>query len=460
MLYISRMPRTRISSSCMVICFINTLWRPWVVLGLGLLSCACQRTATPETPPPRPAGVVPVRIEQHGHAARLLRGGRPYRVRGAGGVARLADARRAGGNSIRLWTSDYADALLDSAQHHQLTVLLGLWLGREVEGFNYYDPAAVQRQRREVEAQVLRYRHHPALLMWNLGNELDLEAANPRVMLEVNELARLIHRLDPYHPVTTTLTGQLGMLRNINAWCPELDVLSVNAYGSLSTLPADLRRLGWTRPYLVTEFGGPGWWEVPRTAWKAPLEATSTEKASFARHCYRAGIARDTALCLGSYVFYWGHKFELTDTWHSVFTRAGDRTEMAELMQELWQGPPVGNRCPRIRQLLVQQQPATASLRLRPGQPYPAHVVASDPDQDPLQAQWEVIPEKPATEENEYQLRSTPPVPVPGVVPATARQLSTTLRAPTRPGYYRLAVVVTDGRGNAATANFPFAVEP
>ncbi|MDU0370232.1 glycoside hydrolase family 2 TIM barrel-domain containing protein [Hymenobacter endophyticus] len=431
----------------------------WVLAIVSGLLIGCQRTATPERLPPQPAGVVPVRVVQQGENARLLRGGRPYRVRGAGGLARLAEVQRAGGNSIRLWTTDYADALLDSAQQYHLTVLLGIWLGREVEGFDYYDPAAIQRQRREVEAQVLRYRHHPALLMWNLGNEMDQQASNPRVMAEINELARLIHRLDPYHPVTTTLTGQLGMLRNINAWCPDLDVLSVNAYGSLATLPADLRRLGWTRPYLVTEFGGPGWWEVPRTTWKAPVEATSTEKAAFARQCYQAGIAQDTARCLGSYVFYWGHKFELTDTWHSAFTRAGERTEITELMQELWAGPPLTNRAPRIGQLLLHSLPATASVRLKPGQRYPVRLLATDPEADPLHTRWEVTPEKPFAEENEYQQRSTPPLTLAGVVPAAAR-LHTTLRAPSQPGYYRLAVVVTDGQGNAATANFPFAVEP
>lgn len=431
-----------------------------VLLAFHTLLMGCQRAAVPEELPARPASVVPVQLVRQSGAARLLRGGRPYRVRGAGGLARLAEVHRAGGNSIRLWSTDYADALLDSARHYQLTVLLGIWLGREVEGFDYYDPAAVQRQRREVEAQVVRYRHHPALLMWNLGNEMDLEASNPRVMAEVNELARLIHRLDPYHPVTTTLTGQLGMLRNINAWCPDLDVLSVNAYGSLATLPADLRRLGWTRPYLVTEFGGPGWWEVPRTTWKAPLEANSTEKAAFARRCYQAGIGQDTALCLGSYVFYWGHKFELTDTWHSVFTRGGERTEMAELMQQLWAGPPVRNRAPRIGPLLLNHQAATTSLRLKPGRQYPARVTATDPEADPLHTRWEVMPEKPFAEENDYQRRSTPPEPAVGAVPATAPGLQTTLRAPSQPGYYRLAVVVTDGQGNAATASFPFAVEP
>lgn len=422
------------------------------------LFAGCQRATMAELPE-LPAGVVPVRIEQTARGARLLRGGQPYYIRGAGGLAHLAEVRRAGGNSIRLWSTDYADALLDSAQQHQLTVLLGIWLGREVEGFDYYDPVAVQRQRRAVEAQVLRLRHHPALLMWNLGNELDLEASNPRVMVEVNELARLIHRLDPYHPVTTTLTGQLGMLRNIRAWCPDVDVLSVNAYGSLSALPADLQRLGWTRPYLVTEFGGPGWWEVPRTAWKAPVEASSTAKAAFARRCYISGIQNDTARCLGSYVFYWGHKFELTDTWHSIFTSQGERTEMAELMQELWAGPALTNRAPRIRQLLLRQQQATASIRLRASQAYPVQLQASDPDADPLQTRWEVTPEKPYAEENDYRQRSTPPVTVPNAVPASVSGLRTTLHAPASPGYYRLAVTVTDGKGNAATASIPFAVE-
>ena len=46
---------------------------------------------------------------------------------------------------------------------------------------------------------------HPAVLMWVVGNELNLESRDPRVWNAVNDLAVMIHREDPHHPVMTTL---------------------------------------------------------------------------------------------------------------------------------------------------------------------------------------------------------------------------------------------------------------
>ena len=40
-----------------------------------------------------------------------------------------------------------------------------------------------------------------------------------------------------------------------------------------------MKAAGFTRPYIVTEFGPFGFWEVGSTAWKAPIEPSSTEKA-------------------------------------------------------------------------------------------------------------------------------------------------------------------------------------
>ncbi|WP_400190814.1 glycoside hydrolase family 2 TIM barrel-domain containing protein [Hymenobacter sp. B81] len=431
----------------------------WVVGGLlgGLV--ACQRPLA-EPPQPRPpAGVVPVKVEMRDGQARLLRGGQPYYIKGAGGLERLAAVRQAGGNSIRLWSTDYAETLLDDAQQQGLTVMLGIWLEREQEGFDYYDAAAVRRQKEHVREQVLRFRHHPALLMWNLGNELDLEATNPMVYEAVNDLARMVHELDPHHPVTTTLTGQLGMIRNIRAWCPELDVLSVNAYGSLQTLPADLRRLGWNKPYIVTEYGGKGWWESDRTSWNAPIEETSTQKAAFARQLYLTSVRADSARCLGAYVFYWGHKFELTDTWYSLFTRAGEKTALVDVVQELWSGRAPANRAPEMGGLLLNGKTAHGDLRLQAGRRYPALVVGTDPEADSLRVRWEVVPDKTPAEENLYKPRSTPPEPVAGSIEG-AWGLQAQLVAPARPGRYRLHATLLDGQGGAATANLPFYVSP
>src|SRR5690606_40102511 len=62
-----------------------------------------------------------------------------------------------------------------------LTVMLGLRMGHERHGFDYDDEVAVREQKESIRAQVLKYKDHPALLTWGLGNEVDLMYTNTNV---------------------------------------------------------------------------------------------------------------------------------------------------------------------------------------------------------------------------------------------------------------------------------------
>ena len=82
-----------------------------------------------------------------------------------------------GGNSFRTWGIGPATRKeLDEAQRFGLRLTLGVWLGHKEHGFNYNDAGSVQKQKEQVRQAVLRYKDHPALLMWGLGNEME----NPR----------------------------------------------------------------------------------------------------------------------------------------------------------------------------------------------------------------------------------------------------------------------------------------
>jgi hypothetical protein len=50
----------------------------------------------------------------------------PYYIRGAGGSTHLDKLVAMGGNSIRTWGIDNAQEILDNAQKHGLTVMLGV----------------------------------------------------------------------------------------------------------------------------------------------------------------------------------------------------------------------------------------------------------------------------------------------------------------------------------------------
>jgi hypothetical protein len=88
--------------------------------------------------------VVKVQKDEAGY--RLLRGGQPYVIKGAGGRMYLETLKEAGGNSLRTWGEDDLEPLLDRAHELGLTVTIGIWLGQERQGFNYADAGAVRRE--------------------------------------------------------------------------------------------------------------------------------------------------------------------------------------------------------------------------------------------------------------------------------------------------------------------------
>jgi hypothetical protein len=334
--------------------------------------------------------------------------------------------------------------------------MLGLWLENEDEHFSYYDPAKVQAQKERVRQQVLRYRHHPALLMWNVGNEVDHTATGPRMFEAVNAMARMIHELDPYHPVTVSLADFVGRSAQLQRIAPEVDIMSLNTYGQLSTLRTLIKESGWQGAYIVSEYGNRGYWESDSTAWDAPQEQTSAAKADFMRTRYRTSIEGDSTHCLGSYVFYWGSKYEVTPTWFSLFEPTGEKTELVDELYLLWQRRYPTNRAPHVIGLTLDGKTAENSLRTLPSRELPAAVLVSDPEGDSLTTRWEILPEMPPGSDTKTQ--STPLEPILNcVVQASGREA--TIRAPRRPGAYRLYVRVFDGHGSVGTANIPFLVE-
>lgn len=399
--------------------------------------------------------VVPVRVVRKGNGYELQRGGKPYFIKGAGGLENFSLLKAAGGNSVRLWTTDYAQPLLDSAQAHGLTVLLGLWLVPERDGFDYYDKKAVKKQVEDLRKEVLRFRNHPALLAWDVGNEVEQGSGNPDVFDAIDDVARMIHEVDPNHPVISTFIDPT-VLKWMGNRGKELDFIAFNSYGNLRELGNYLKKVKWQHPYIITEFGTQGYWETLKTDWGAALEPRSAQKALSVAKFYQTGIKSESGQCLGSYVFYWGNRQEATPTWFSMFTSAGERTELVDQMQYLWSGTWPANRAPQVSDIQFNQRFNNQSLRLRPGQTYPTFVTAQDQEQDSLRVAWEVRPESRWREDRKtLQVRDEP---LPGLVLAP-NQFKTSVRTPTKPGPYRLYVTVTDGYGGASTANFPFYVQ-
>jgi beta-galactosidase/beta-glucuronidase len=103
----------------------------------------------------------------------ITRGDGPYFVKGAGGEKHLDELVAAGGNSIRTWTTNGLDEILEQASKRGLTVCAGIWLEPECNWFSYGNPKHCAKQIARVVSEVVKHRDHPALLFWGLGNEAE-----------------------------------------------------------------------------------------------------------------------------------------------------------------------------------------------------------------------------------------------------------------------------------------------
>ena len=429
---------------------------PWILLLYAAVTPAETAGTAPAT-----EGAVKVEVAHTAAGFRLLRGGEPYQIRGAGMAAGdLAVFAAHGGNSIRNWTTRGGPvstrALLDEAHAHGVTVALGLPMGSERHGFDYDDPRAVAAQLAAMRDDVLEYRDHPALLFWIIGNELNHSYTNPRVYDAVNEVARMIHEVDPHHPATTAVAGfKEDVIDEIRTRAPDLDFISFQMYGSLFGLPEKIRATGFEAPFMITEWGTTGYWEVERTGWGAPLELDSTRKAELFRRAGSEIFPQLAGQLLGTYAFLWGQKQERTPTWFGLLTAQGEITESVDVLARAWTGAWPANRSPRLIGLRLDGREATDDVRLHPGLDYEAVADAQDPDGDALAYRWELKPESTATQSGGDPEASVENLD--GYLHTRGGQRVRMTAPP--PGAYRLFVYVLDGRGGAAHANIPFLVE-
>ncbi|MBN8821441.1 MULTISPECIES: glycoside hydrolase family 2 TIM barrel-domain containing protein [unclassified Spirosoma] len=399
--------------------------------------------------------VKPTAIHWTGQSYELLRNGKPYFIQGAGGKSHFERLKACGGNSIRIWDDLDADQILAQAQRLDLTVLFGIWVGKEADGFDYHDRQAVDQQFEQIRKTVLKYRNHPALLMWCVGNEWAQDANNFGVFDEVNRIAAMIHELDPDHPVTTAIAPDSGRaIWLVRERCPEIDILSFNVYGTISSVNQYLKEGGWTKPYLISEFGAKGYWEEPRTPWETAIEPTSQQKYEFVRQTYPQYIGSRPPNCLGSYMFYWGSKQEDTHTWFSMFDEQGRETSLVGLMQELWTKQATDNQTPVIRQIRIDGAIKMSIQWSGAERVHQVQVLATDADNDSLAYHWEIKPAARLTAD----YIDTPIQAIDGLFTSTGLNTIQFI-LPAKPGAYRLFVFVYDTHQHVATANVPFLVK-
>lgn len=390
---------------------------------------------------------------------RLLVDGKDFQVKGAGvEFGQISTLAENGGNAFRTWRTDNGrhDAIevLDAAYEHNLMVLMGLEVGRERHGYDYGNKAWVQQQFDHIISEVERLKQHPALLGWAIGNELNLGQNDLRIFDAVNDISKKIHEIDPNHVTTTTLAGiDKRVVDYIKEHCTDIDFLSIQYYGEIEHLHEHLEEAGYDGPYMITEWGVTGHWEVQRTKWDVAIEPTSYEKAKSIINRYDVITNKDTGRCLGSFVFLWGQKQERTPTWYGMFLEDGSKTESVDAMHYLWTGNWPENRCPSIQQLTLNGADAYQNVTLQSRQAFEAQVMYRNYENDSLNFYWEIMKE--STDlgwGGDYESK-------PDVVFSAKGKDKITINAPAENGAYRLFIYIKDEFGNAATANIPFLVK-
>lgn len=429
-----------------------------IIVIVGIISMYLTESNTPPE-------LTPVKVELVNEQDKfvLYRDGKPFYIKGAGlSEGKMKSLAEHGANSFRTWSVNNGlksgKEILDEAHKLGLMVCMGIDVGNERFGFDYNNEKAVKNQLERIREEVSELKDHPSLLIWGIGNELNLKYENIKVWDAVNEIAAMIHEIDPNHPTTTMLSA--GSIKEdvnqVMKLCPEIDFLSFQAYGKLNELPELIDESDYDGAYIVSEWGTTGHWEVDRTSWDRPIEETTHEKAKAFKERYENIILKESDRCFGSFVFLWGQKQERTPTWYGLFLENGEETEGVDVMHYLWNNEWPENRSPQLQSFSLKGQNAHASIKLTSGLEYTAEVKAIDPDGDPMSYRWcirhEVKREK-QSEGGDFEQKA------PIVMEYSKSEFidQFVFEAP-EPGEYRLFVYASDGKGHAGTANIPFLV--
>lgn len=402
-----------------------------------------------------------VHVNESDGRYQLIRNGEPFYIKGAAGYSHLQALKRCGGNTIRTWDTTGLKQILDSAQINNIAVMVGLPLFNSNHVQNYYsDPVEVTRLNTQLLSVVNRYKNHPAVLMWCLGNELNyFYRPDDDFFNTFNRLVHGIHSADPDHPITTALLNFTRKgIYNLRTKVPDLDIVSINTYGKLSQLKSDLDEFKWfwDGPFIIGEWGINGYWESDSTAWGAPIEETSAKKAEHYRSIYQERMPQENPRYLGSFAFYWGTLHERTPTWFSLFDSQGSVSASVAALASMWGGKAVLHPAPDIEYMLIDGRGARENILLAANTIHHAEIVM--PPADSLRWCWEIRREDWYKEKSDdFGKNRTAPPPIDSLIIKNDGK-RVTFVSPSSEGPYRLYIWIHDTHGNFASANTPFYV--
>lgn len=185
-----------------------------------------------------------------------------------------------GCNTIRIYhpTNIKKEVLGDLYERFGIRVMMGNFLGAYTwgsganwkKGTDYTDPAQRKNMMEDVRRMVMDFKDEPYILFWMLGNENDCVGSSenstlnntnaglvPKIYAEfINEVAGMIHELDPNHPVGIS-NCQTGLLKYYAQYSPQIDIVGMNAYKGFYGFGTlwNAVKFDFDRPLVVTEYG-------------------------------------------------------------------------------------------------------------------------------------------------------------------------------------------------------------
>jgi hypothetical protein len=414
----------------------------------------------PYTTPPPPSGASVVKVTGSSLGSYGLSvNGAPYQLKGvtwgpsnAAAAAYMPDLHAMGVNTIRTWGTDSTtQPLLTAAAPYGIRVINGFWLSQSADYVN--DSAYKTSTLNSIVQNVNQYKNDPGVLMWDIGNEVLLNLPNvysgSQLTAEenayaqyVDQIAVAVHQADPNHPVLSTDAWRPGIFSFYQKDSPHLDLIGVNDYGDTCNLKANWSGDGFTKPYIVTESGPAGEWEVPNDVNGVPVQETDQQNAAGYGAAWGC-ITGNPGISLGGTLFNYGTENDFGGVWYNLKTGGWNRLSYYEVAK-LFGGTPQSDTPPVISSMTVGSDSAVPA-----GGQFPVIVSVSDPDGDPMTYNLMLS--------TKYTDGST------GLSYATFTQTgasSFSVTAPRGIGVYKVYVYAYDGHGNVGIETESFRVVP
>jgi hypothetical protein len=212
---------------------------------------------------------------------------------------------------------------------------------------------------------------------------------------------------------------------------PDLDLYAVNSYGDVCNIRQAWEAGGYPKPYIVTEGGPAGEWEVPDDANGVPDEPADTAKAAGYTNAWGC-ITGHRGVALGATLFHYGTEYDFGGVWFNLLPAGQKRLSYYAVKKAYGGDTSRDNTPPVISSMTVDGAASVPACR-----EFTIRAAVSDPNGDPVSYQV-LLGSKYL--DNSSQLTE---VPYTGAGNSTFK-----VTAPDRLEVWKVYLKASDGKGN------------